>query len=226
PVNEISSQDGNRKAELVKKIHEEAREHIVRRNDQVANRANKGRKHLTFQQGDWVWVHFRKERFPNQRSSKLKPRGDGPFQVLEKINDNAYKIDLPSEYQVSSTFNVSDLSPFDVGSDSRTNHFQEGEDDTIHPITRGSAELDEGVDDLDELHVPRGPITRARAKRIEAAMLNLVEHELQKEELTKSSSIPAELNWSELSGQIVKQAELKDLSPSSHPAEEDVTWKR
>ncbi|XP_022973897.1 uncharacterized protein LOC111472489, partial [Cucurbita maxima] len=42
--------------------------------------------------GDWVWVHFRKERFPTQRKSKLLPRGDGPFQVLERINDNAYKI--------------------------------------------------------------------------------------------------------------------------------------
>ncbi|XP_028785068.1 uncharacterized protein LOC114740980 [Neltuma alba] len=39
-----------------------------------------------------VWVHMRKERFPAQRKSKLAPRGDGPFQVLERINDNAYKI--------------------------------------------------------------------------------------------------------------------------------------
>ena len=48
--------------------------------------------------GDWVWVHIRKERFLAQRKSKLQPRGDGPFQVLQKINDNAYKLDLPSEY--------------------------------------------------------------------------------------------------------------------------------
>ncbi|XP_042444041.1 uncharacterized protein LOC122029161 [Zingiber officinale] len=37
----------------------------------------------------------RKERFPKRRQSKLNPRGDGPFQVLEKINDNAYKLELP-----------------------------------------------------------------------------------------------------------------------------------
>jgi hypothetical protein len=39
---------------------------------------------------------------------------DGPFQVLERINDNAYKLDLLGEYNISATFNVSDLSLFDV----------------------------------------------------------------------------------------------------------------
>ena len=57
---------------------------------------------------------------------------DGPFQVLECINDNEYKIDLPSEYNISATFNVYDLSPFYVGSDSRTNIFEEmGNDENI-----------------------------------------------------------------------------------------------
>ena len=36
-------------------------------------------------------MHMRKERFPKQRKSKLQPRAKGPFQVLERINDNAYK---------------------------------------------------------------------------------------------------------------------------------------
>ncbi|XP_035542994.1 uncharacterized protein LOC118346093, partial [Juglans regia] len=54
-----------------------------------------------------------KDRFPEKRRSKLLPRGDGPFQVVERINDNAYKLDLPGEYGVSASFNVADLSPFD-----------------------------------------------------------------------------------------------------------------
>ena len=81
---------------------------------------------------DWVCVHMRKERFLAQRKSKLQPRGDSPFQVLEKISDNAYKLDLPREYgNISATFNVVDLSLFDVGngSDSRTNPFKEGGND-------------------------------------------------------------------------------------------------
>ena len=110
PVSEISSLDGKKKAEMVKKIHEEARQHLMKKNEQYAAQANKGRKKVIFEPGDWVWVHMRKERFPSKRKSKLHPRGDGPFQVLEKINDNAYKVDIPGEYQVSATFNVSDLS--------------------------------------------------------------------------------------------------------------------
>ena len=56
------------------------------------------------------------------------PRGAGPYQVLEKINHNAYKIDLPiEEFGVSNTFNVANLSPY-IGDDlaSRTMPFQEG----------------------------------------------------------------------------------------------------
>ena len=69
---------------------------------------------------------MRKERFPARRRSKLHPRGDGPFQVLARINDNAYKLDLPGKYNISATFNVSDLSPLDVGDNLRMNPFEEG----------------------------------------------------------------------------------------------------
>ena len=120
----------------MKKLHEKVRLHLEKKNQEVAKKANKGRKRIVLEPGDWVWVHFRKERFPNHRKTKLMPRGDGPFQVLERLNDNAYKIDLPSEYQVHNTFNVCDLSPFptlddDDASNLRSNSFQEGENDAI-----------------------------------------------------------------------------------------------
>ena len=37
---------------------------------------------------------MRNERFPTHRRSKLHSRGDGPFQVLARINDNEYKLDF------------------------------------------------------------------------------------------------------------------------------------
>jgi hypothetical protein len=36
-------------------------------------------------------------------------RADGPFMIFEKINDNAYKLELPLEFGVSHIFNISDL---------------------------------------------------------------------------------------------------------------------
>ena len=106
---------------------------------------------------------MRKERFPTHRWSKLHPRGDGPFQVLERINDNAYKLDILGEYNISATFNVSDISPFDVDDDSRTNHFEErGNDDNQQAFK-------------DPLHVPFKPITKARSKKIKEALNGLIQ---------------------------------------------------
>ena len=125
-----------------------------KKNASYARQANKSRNKVVLEPGDWVWVHLRKKRFPEHRKSKLQPRGDGPFKVLEKINDNAYKIDLPSEYNVSATFNVSDLSLFDVDGgalDLRKNPFEEGGSD--EDTTKGK--------DHEALE---GPMTRGRLK--------------------------------------------------------------
>ncbi|XP_022873286.1 uncharacterized protein LOC111392229 [Olea europaea var. sylvestris] len=145
--------DEKKKAELVKTLHEKVREQIERKNNQRTTQANKGRKYVTFESGDWVWVYFRKERFPEQRKSKLLPRGDGPFQVIEKINDNTYKIYLS-------------------GANSRSNLFEEGGDDVIQEaqVPKSSPELSSRKDPL----IIEGPMTRSRAKRVKEAMRLLV----------------------------------------------------
>ncbi|GJY22045.1 RNA-directed DNA polymerase [Tanacetum coccineum] len=97
-------------SEQIKELHRSVQEQIIRHNKQYKEHADKRR-----------------------RFGKLKPRGDGPFRVLKKINDNAYKIELPGHYNVSATFNVADLSPYkgdsDDEPDSGSSLFQEGEDD-------------------------------------------------------------------------------------------------
>ena len=84
---------------------------------------------MVFNPGDLVWLHLRKYRFPNERKSKILPRADGPFKVLARYNNNAYKIDIPRDkYNVSDTFNVTYLAPFhgDEDLDPRTDLPQGG----------------------------------------------------------------------------------------------------
>ena len=106
---------------------------------------------------------MRKEIFLACRRSKLHLKRDGPFQVLERINDNAYKLDLLGEYNISATFNVSDLSLFDVGDDSKKNPFEVRGNDENHKAFK------------DPLHVPVGPITKARSKKIKEALNGLIQ---------------------------------------------------
>jgi hypothetical protein len=149
-----------------------------------------------FEPGDWVWLHLRKDRFPEKRRSKLLPRGDGPFQIVERINDNAYKLDLPGEYGVSASFNVADLSPFDVGDDLRTNPSQEGEYDAnqgANDANQGAGQVDHTLGNgaeyaQDPLSLPSGPITRLRAKRFKEALNGLIQENWADSKKTKMGS--------------------------------------
>jgi hypothetical protein len=79
PVSEHVNSDGKKKAEFVKMIHEKARLNIERKTKQYVHQANKGRKKVVFEPGEWVWLHLRKDRFLEKQRSKLLPQGDGPF---------------------------------------------------------------------------------------------------------------------------------------------------
>jgi len=58
-------------------------------------------------------------------------RGDGSLQILERINDNVCKVNLPNEYNVSIIFNIFNIFLFDVGGDSRSNPFKDIKDYAI-----------------------------------------------------------------------------------------------
>jgi hypothetical protein len=176
PFEERVSLDGEKKAKMVRQLHEGVRLQIEKKNNFTLLKHFKGRKLVVLQHGDWVWVHIHKERFSNQRKSKLQPHGDGPFQILDRINDNAYKIDLSGEYGVGATFNVVDLTLFDTDFDSRSNPFEErGDDVDQHKNTS-----------KDPLHVPNGPMTRSKTKALKEALNALVLNVSTKSELKNS----------------------------------------
>nr|GEW55560.1 hypothetical protein [Tanacetum cinerariifolium] len=75
----------------IKALHQHIHDKITKSNELLKYRRDKGRKHILFQVGDLVWIYFRKDQFPAKRRSKLSSRSDGPFRVLARVNDNAYK---------------------------------------------------------------------------------------------------------------------------------------
>jgi len=114
-LDDVLCKDGDEKASFIKNLHNDIKLRIEKKVSKYDELANKRRKALLFDVGDWVWLHLRKDRFPTQRKYKLMPRGDGPFQVLNRINNNAYELDMPDTFLGSHTFNISDLTPFFVG---------------------------------------------------------------------------------------------------------------
>jgi hypothetical protein len=73
------------------------------------------------------------------------PRVDGPFRVLSKINDNAYKLELPAYFgSVSPIFNIVYLKPYF------------GEEDEIAPRMT-SVQEGEHDEDISSIDTPAAP---------------------------------------------------------------------
>ncbi len=75
-------------------------------------RHDKQRTHLSFQPGDHVWLLLDKQRFKGQHH-KLHPLRYGPYTVLERIGENAYRLDLPSQLGIHDVLNVNNLKLFE-----------------------------------------------------------------------------------------------------------------
>jgi hypothetical protein len=111
PPSKMTYFDASQRSEFIFKMHETTKLNIEKMNEKYRIAASKGRKEVKFEPNDLVWLHLRKERFPELRKSKIMSRAIGPFKILAEINDNAYKLELPPEFGVSPSFNISDLRP-------------------------------------------------------------------------------------------------------------------
>jgi hypothetical protein len=132
PTSKRINHDAKERADFILKLHEKTKENIEKMNETYKTTGSKGRKEVKLEPGDLVWLHLRKDHFPKLRKSKLMSRADGPFKILEKVNDNAYKLKLPPDFGVNPIFNIADLTPYMGEEDeleSRTTPLQEEEDD-------------------------------------------------------------------------------------------------
>lgn len=133
----------------------------------------------------------------------------GAMDLSRRINDNAYKLDLPGEFNISATFNVANLSPFLTyyERDLRTNPSQEKGNDT------GDCE-EQAVQasSFDLVKVLVGLVMRARAKKSKESLQTLVRAVQEQEGVHKfiegveSQSI-----------KVVIQVEDNDGDPPNNP---------
>ena len=108
--------------------------------------------------------------------------------MLKRINNIAYKLDFHCEYGVSSTFNVTDLSPFvfDEGLDSRTNQFKEGGVDETKAI-KWEVKTQKRITAITLFLVNPfvnmvGQMTRKRSKRLKKALNQFIKNVSAQEE--------------------------------------------
>jgi hypothetical protein len=223
-LQERTNMEASKRAIYIKKIHEKTKEAIELKAVRKAASMNKHRKKVLFEPGDLVWIHLRKERFPEQRKSKLMLRGDCPFYILAKINDNAYKIDLPPSYGVSNTFNVADLLPYTSKdtSESRTGE----EDDMTTPSNMLQPPSHTTSTQVQPTSSPTqvfdGPITHSRAKKLQQEVHALLyEFQLNTNEniMLPKSCMLILLRFTKKEGQNISKAnQQEELCPSQSSA--------
>ena len=117
----------------IREIHMATAKHLQETSAKYKQAADKKRRVVEFEIGDFVWAISTKDRFHVGAYNKLAARKIGPLEILEKINPNAYRLKLPSHMRTSDVFNVKHLVPY-RGENSNPNSKLE---DEFLPTQRG-----------------------------------------------------------------------------------------
>ncbi|WVZ22534.1 hypothetical protein V8G54_001078 [Vigna mungo] len=91
-------------------ILRELKDDLCKAQEQNKKQANKHRREVEFQVGDWVYLELQPYRLKSQAkrpNEKLRPRFYGPYVVQERIGPVAYKLDLPAHNRILPVFHVS-----------------------------------------------------------------------------------------------------------------------
>ncbi|CAA7017007.1 unnamed protein product [Microthlaspi erraticum] len=105
--------------ESLQETHSAARENLQLSAVRYKTAADRHRREVLFAPGDMVWVYLTRDRLPAHEYNKLKSRKIGPVKILEVINPNAYRLDLPASIKTANVFNVKYLSPFHGDNDNQ-----------------------------------------------------------------------------------------------------------
>ena len=73
PLQESINMDATARVNYLKKMHEDTRHTIEHQVQRLVTKLNINKQPMVFNIGDLVWLHLRKDRFPNKCKCKLLP---------------------------------------------------------------------------------------------------------------------------------------------------------
>ena len=111
-MKELYDEDSEVKVGEIMKLHEAIHLKIEEQNSKYMEQAIMCRKLVEVEIGDLVSVYLCKDRFLPWKFGKLKLMVDDLFKIVEKVGENAYKLELLDDYDISPIFNVNDLRPY------------------------------------------------------------------------------------------------------------------
>jgi hypothetical protein len=94
--------------EQIQSIHQVVQEQLEKSQAKYKARHDKHHVDHSFEVGDEVWLYISKERLKGE-GKKLKPIRYGPFKIVDKIGNNAFRLDLPPYMQMYAVVNVENL---------------------------------------------------------------------------------------------------------------------
>ena len=95
---------------------DEARDSLKKASRRMKKYADKGKRPLEFEEGEKVFLKLTpqiwKKILNKQFQRGLIPKYDGPFEIVKRIGNVAYKLKLPERLKLHPTFHVSFLKPY------------------------------------------------------------------------------------------------------------------